>query len=86
MPRSSLRRPPSHLDLGRYLREVSELPSQLSSPTLFGNDQPLEIEIGSGKGLFLSNTAQLTPGHNFVGVEIIAKYAEHAAARLRAGS
>jgi tRNA (guanine-N7-)-methyltransferase len=64
------------------LREVSELPGQLSSATLFGNDQPLEIEIGSGKGLFLANTAQATPSHNFVGIEIIAKYARHAAARL----
>ena len=82
MPRSSLRRPGRDLDLSHHLREVSELPAELTSQSLFGNDQPLELEIGSGKGLFMVTAATATPDHNFVGVEIVAKYAKHAAAKL----
>jgi tRNA (guanine-N7-)-methyltransferase len=50
--------------------------------TLFGNDRPVEFEVGSGKGLFLANAAQANPGHNFVGVELARKYARLAALRL----
>lgn len=85
MPRHSLRRPPSDLDLSRQLRDVDNLPPQLSSSSLFGNDKPLEIEIGSGKGLFLATIASATNEHNFVGIEIVDKYARHAAARLAKG-
>lgn len=82
MPRSSVRRPPPDLDLSRTLRAVDQLPVELSSATLFGDDKPLEIEVGSGKGLFLATAAQSNSSHNFVGIEIVAKYASHAAARL----
>jgi tRNA (guanine-N7-)-methyltransferase len=70
------------LDLSRWLRSVEQLPVEISSATLFGDAKPLEIEVGSGKGLFLATTAQSNSSHNFVGIEIIAKYAGHAAARL----
>ena len=82
MPRSPIRRPSKDLDLSYHLAESENLPDSLTSETLFGNDAPLEVEIGSGKGLFLSNEAIRVPSHNFLGVEIIAKYARHAAARL----
>jgi tRNA (guanine-N7-)-methyltransferase len=49
---------------------------------LFGNDHPVELEIGSGKGLFLLNAASTAPGHNFLGVELARKYARLAAQRL----
>jgi tRNA (guanine-N7-)-methyltransferase len=58
------------------------VPDRLTSETLFGNDSPLEIEVGSGKGLFLTNESARRPGHNFLGIEIIHKYAKHSAARL----
>ena len=82
MPRSSLRRPGQKLDLSRHLYESEQLPSELSSSSLFQNDLPLELEIGSGKGLFIDNASEQNPTHNFVGVEIIAKYAKHSAAKL----
>jgi tRNA (guanine-N7-)-methyltransferase len=59
-----------------------EPPQPLTSETLFGNRQPLEVEIGSGKGLFLSRQSQRQADHNFLGIEIVHKYAAHAAARL----
>ena len=82
MPRSPIRRPDPQLDLSRWLLACDDLPSVLSSQTLFGNDRPLEIEIGSGKGLFLSTVSVAETSRNYVGVEIAAKYAEHAASRL----
>jgi tRNA (guanine-N7-)-methyltransferase len=42
----------------------------------------LEIEIGSGKGLFMATASQATPLHNFLGIEIANKYAHHASGRL----
>ena len=37
---------------------------------LFGNDNPVELEIGSGKGRFIIEKAQNNPQINYVGVEI----------------
>ncbi|MGI9473224.1 MAG: tRNA (guanosine(46)-N7)-methyltransferase TrmB [Rubripirellula sp.] len=82
MPRSPIKRPPASLDLSKVLRDVDDLPPILSSQSLFGNDAPLEIEVGSGKGLFLSTASAANPTVNFVGIEIMAKYAAHAAGRL----
>jgi tRNA (guanine-N7-)-methyltransferase len=50
--------------------------------TFFGNDHPVELEIGSGKGLFLLNAARTNPTHNFLGVELSRKYARLVAERL----
>jgi tRNA (guanine-N7-)-methyltransferase len=36
---------------------------------IFGNDNPVALEIGSGKGRFLINSASERPDVNFVGVE-----------------
>jgi tRNA (guanine-N7-)-methyltransferase len=41
----------------------------LELPLLFGNDHPVVLEIGSGKGRFLINSAQEQPGRNFIGIE-----------------
>ena len=82
MPRSPIRRPSPDLNLESHFREFEQLPEQLSSQTLFENDRPLEIEVGSGKGLFMATASTQNPKHNFLGIEIAHKYAEHAAARL----
>jgi tRNA (guanine-N7-)-methyltransferase len=82
MPRSPVKRPSSNVDLSQVLRDVDDLPPILSSDSLFGNDQPLEIEVGSGKGLFMATASEANSGHNFLGIEIMAKYAAHAAGRL----
>jgi tRNA (guanine-N7-)-methyltransferase len=75
-------------------RPSIELSSYLIDPTppsdeapigwaeLFGNENPVELEIGSGKGLFLANAASANPHHNFLGVELSRKYAQLAAIRI----
>jgi tRNA (guanine-N7-)-methyltransferase len=50
---------------------------------IFGNEHPVELEIGSGKGTFLLAVAQARPEHNFIGIEYARAYAEFAADRLR---
>lgn len=37
---------------------------------LFGNDNPVEIEVGFGKGLFLLTASERQPETNFLGIEI----------------
>jgi tRNA (guanine-N7-)-methyltransferase len=49
---------------------------------LFGNGNPVELEIGSGKGLFLASAATALPEVNFLGIELSRKYAIAAASRL----
>jgi len=53
----------------------------LSWAGLFGNGRPVELEVGSGKGLFLASAAVERPDHNFLGIEIARKYAKLAAER-----
>ncbi len=49
---------------------------------LFGNDRPVEIEVGFGKGLFLLNQGATRPDTNFLGVEIERKYVLLTATRV----
>ncbi len=83
MPRNQIRVPKPEVDLSAWLRDVDQLPDRVSSETLFQNDLPLEIEVGSGKGLFMATESAAHPDHNFLGVEIVSKYALHSAERLR---
>jgi tRNA (guanine-N7-)-methyltransferase len=82
MPRRALRKIDPSLDLSRYLKTWGELPQPWNAAQLFEREAPLEIEVGSGKGLFLQSAAASTPQHSFLGVEIAHKYARYAAARL----
>ncbi len=59
---------------------VGALP--LNWPTLFGNANPVEIEVGFGKGLFLVTAGAANPARNYFGVEIIRKYQMYAATRV----
>jgi tRNA (guanine-N7-)-methyltransferase len=70
------------LDLARHLKTWEDLPRPWSPSALFGRQAPLEVEVGSGKGMFLQSAASGTPEHNFLGVEIARKYARFCAARL----
>lgn len=82
MPRRQVRSPRKPVDISRVLLEVDALPEALTSQSLFGNDSPLEIEVGSGKGLFLATTSGERPDHNFLGIEIARPYAKSASSRV----
>jgi tRNA (guanine-N7-)-methyltransferase len=74
------------IDVSSVLLMKETLPDSLTSSSLFANDRPLEVEVGSGKGLFLSTASEERPDHNFLGIEIAKPYAFAAATRVcRAG-
>jgi tRNA (guanine-N7-)-methyltransferase len=73
--------------LAPYLLEVTppaagEPPALLNWQALFGNDHPVEIEVGCGKGLFLLTSALARPEVNFLGIEIVRKYQLFTATRM----
>jgi len=37
---------------------------------LFGNDNPLHIEVGTGKGQFITGMAKANPNINYIGIEL----------------
>lgn len=76
-------RPPLPIDWTAVTVAPETLPEgPVSWPAIFGNDRPVELEVGPGKGLFLANAASRNPGHNFFGIEVSRKYAQKAAERV----
>lgn len=54
---------------------------------LFGNNHPLHIEVGSGKGQFIVGMAQANPEINYIGIELYDKVIVKALEKaLEAGS
>ncbi len=87
MGRRALRKIDPSLDLSRHLIEFERLPRPWDAAAIFGRHpragtRPLEIEVGSGKGLFLRTAAAANPDVDFLGIEIVHKYARFAAAGL----
>lgn len=70
-------------DLLISLDEESESDPVLDLPSLFGNDHPVEVELGIGKGRFLLDAAARHPESNYLGVEWAAKYLRLAVERAR---
>ena len=68
--------------LAPYLLAIPDPPAPLDWRAVFGNDRPVEVEVGFGTGLFLLTAAQASPGFNFLGVEIVRKYQLFTATRL----
>jgi tRNA (guanine-N7-)-methyltransferase len=69
-------------ELAPYLVSVPETARVLDWTAVFGNAQPVEIEVGFGKGLFLITAARANPHVNFFGLEIVRKYQLYTANRL----
>ncbi len=51
----------------------TELPETINSPALFGNSNPLALEIGCGIGDFMVQLARQNPGTNFLAIDIYNK-------------
>lgn len=54
--------------------EISEQPATGDESLRFKTFQPLEVEIGCGKGKFLVARAQIFPEINFLGLDRVAKW------------
>lgn len=59
------------------------LPKPIDWAGLYGNENPVEMEIGCGKGTFITNQAQLRPEANFFGIEWARFYWRFTCDRLR---
>ncbi len=70
------------VDLSAHYLTVDDLTQSITALGLFGKDAPLEIEVGSGKGLFLENNTQANPDRLYIGNELTFGYAKLAAFRL----
>jgi len=82
MARRSIKTVDQNADLSSVFKTADELPKPWDAEALFGRVAPLELEIGSGKGMFIAKAAGQFPQHNFLGIEIGVKYARFSAARL----
>jgi tRNA (guanine-N7-)-methyltransferase len=63
--------------------DVETLPKPIDWKTLFSNDHPVELEIGMGKGTFLTDQAKSRPEINFFGIEYARWFWRYASDRLR---
>ncbi|HTU23985.1 MAG TPA: tRNA (guanosine(46)-N7)-methyltransferase TrmB, partial [Pirellulales bacterium] len=82
MGRRALKRIKADIDISAHFKLPADLPTPWNPAALFGREAPLEIEVGSGKGLFLSAAAACQPESDFLGIEISHRYARYAATRL----
>ena len=66
--------------------DIAVLPESLGEtadlPALFGNDHPIELEIGCGKGGFLLRQAQAHPDRNYLGIEWANEFYKFSADRM----
>lgn len=82
MGRRSLPSRKTEVDLGAALIVRDDMADNFDAVSMFGRTAPLEIEIGSGKGLFLRTAASAHPDRDFFGVEVVKKYAYFIADKL----
>lgn len=52
-----------------YKKSKEEKTALFDLQRLFGNDNPVQVEFGCGRGKFLTETAKAHPETNFIGVE-----------------
>src|SRR5262249_27372588 len=69
-------------ELAPCLLDIPQPPVLLDWQSVFGNANPVEVEVGFGKGLFLITTAPQHPEINYLGIEIIRKYQLFTATRV----
>jgi tRNA (guanine-N7-)-methyltransferase len=63
--------------------DADSLPRPIVWRDLFGNGHPVELEIGIGKGTFLTEQAKARPEVNFFGIEWANWFWRYASDRLR---
>jgi tRNA (guanine-N7-)-methyltransferase len=74
-------RPPV-LDLKPYFLTLNDLAEPLDWPAFFGNEHPVELDIGCGRGLFLFTASTSHPEINYLGLELDYHEGRRAAQRL----
>lgn len=79
--------PHTPVDLQPYFMTMNDIDESFGGkliwPEFFGNDQPVEIDVGCGRGLFLLHAATANPHINYLGIELDYKEARRGARRLQ---
>jgi tRNA (guanine-N7-)-methyltransferase len=70
------------IDLSAITVDPTTLGETTDLRELFGNDQPIELEIGSGKGGFILRQAKAHPDRNYLGIEWANQFYKYAADRM----
>ncbi len=65
--------------------DVETLARPIDWVEMFGNDHPVELEIGIGKGTFMFEQARARPEINFFGIEWARWFWRYASDRMRRG-
>lgn len=65
-------KPEALAKLAEYPQYVVTHPEEYKGEwkTVFGNDNPIHIEVGSGKGRFINEMAKAHPDINYIGIEM----------------
>ncbi|WP_437223879.1 tRNA (guanosine(46)-N7)-methyltransferase TrmB [Planctomicrobium sp. SH661] len=83
IPKSS----PPPVDLKPYFMTMNDIDEsfggKLDWATFFGNDNPVEIDVGCGRGLFLFHASAANPNINYLGIELDYKEGRRGARRLQ---
>ena len=58
------------VDLHPYFSTVAEIDGVINWQSFFGNDHPVELDIGCGRGKFLFDSTVARPETNWLGVEL----------------
>lgn len=74
---------PAPPDLKPWFLIHEDLSGPFDWKVFFGNEHPVELEIGTGRGLFLLNSALARPETNFLGMELDYKEGRYAATRYQ---
>ena len=82
MGRRALPKLDPKLEYSDYYGEIGRLPDDWDVSSIFDSSVPLEVELGSGKGLVMPTASGLHPERNFIGIEVRKKYAHYGAAKL----
>ena len=70
------------VDLHPYFTPLAELNGPLDWSAMFGNDHPVELDIGCGRGKFLLDSSLAYPEANWLGIELDFVEGRRAAKRL----
>jgi tRNA (guanine-N7-)-methyltransferase len=65
-----------------YFQVIEDVGDSIVWSEFFGNDNPVELDIGCGRGLFLYSAATRNPDINYLGLEIDYREGRRAATRL----
>lgn len=78
-----LRQAAEREDLRPWFLTLDDLSAPLNWPEFFENSQPVQLDIGCGRGLFLFNASAACPENNYLGLEIDYKEGRRGAKRLK---